>query len=54
MNITAVSIREMAVRWTIKEATVKGDLRTYQLVWYLVTRIEHDSPSVHNFISRFL
>ena len=54
LNVRAVYVREMAVRWTIKDPTVLGDSRTYQLVWYLSTRIAHDNPSVANLVNKFL
>jgi hypothetical protein len=41
-------------RWIIKEATVLGDSRTYQLAWYLAMQIVHDNPSVHNIIGKLL
>lgn len=39
-------------KWIIRDPTVQGDWRTYQLAWYLVTRIVHDNPNVSNFISK--
>jgi hypothetical protein len=54
LNERVVYVKEMAVRWTIKDPTVLGDSRTYQLVWYLSTRIAHDNPSVANLVNKFL
>jgi hypothetical protein len=47
-------IKETVRKWTIKDPTVLGDSRTWQLVLQVVQLIVHDNPSVANFIGKIL
>ena len=38
-------IKVIEKRWITEEVTVKGDWRTYQLVWLVVSKIVHGSLS---------
>jgi len=49
-----VYTKAMVRKWITEEVTVLGDLRTYQLAWYLSARIVQDNPNVANFINHLL
>lgn len=49
-----VFVKVMVRKSTTKGLTVPDRYETYQLVWYLVSKIAHDNQNVNNFISRLL